>query len=81
MSAEKPHFTATGTLGRILDQQARELSDLKQELDDVRSALTWALTYIYNSSDEPQKAAGDEVWEDYSGATRIAWPDNPEEWA
>lgn len=52
--------------------------DARQELEDVRHALQWALTYIAEGGDYP----GDgEAHEDYTGATRIAWPDNPEEWA
>ena len=46
-----------------------------QDLDDLRHALDWALGYI---SHNPPESGEDR--ESYTGAQRIAWPDNPENW-
>lgn len=51
-----------------------------QDVEDLRAALCWALAYIGQGPDVPADGDG-ETWEDYSGATRLAWPDNPEQWA
>ena len=50
-----------------------------KQIADLRHALDWALTYI--AQDDPPVPGDGELYEDYSGATRICWPDNPEEWA
>jgi hypothetical protein len=51
-----------------------------QQIEHLQHALRWALSYIARGDDEPQDGDG-ESYEDYSGATRLAWPDNPEQWA
>jgi len=48
-----------------------------QEVEDLRHALRWALALVALDADEFEGEAA----EDYSGATRIAWPDQPERWA
>lgn len=56
-------------------------SDRSQEIEDLRDALQWALAFIgHATTDEPEPGDG-EVYENYSGATRLAWPDQPENWA
>lgn len=54
-------------------------SDLIVEIENLRAALRWALAWISQDQAPPEDGDG-EVWEDWTGATRLAWPDNPEEW-
>jgi hypothetical protein len=56
----------------------RSHNDLAQELEDVRHALQWALSHITAIDDEPLDG---EDGEDFAGATRLAWPDQPAQWA
>ena len=56
------------------------MTDLQTEIESLRYALGWALTFIGQGDQEPQDGDG-ELFEDYSGACRLAWPDNPENWA
>jgi hypothetical protein len=46
-----------------------------QTIEDLRHALQWALSNVNDPSDDRSEYA-----EDYAGATRLAWPDQPEEW-
>lgn len=50
--------------------------DAEAERDDLRAALIWAMTNV----DDPDEHDG-EYAEDHAGATRLAWPDNPENWS
>lgn len=52
---------------------------VSQQTEDLRHALQWALSFIADTGDEPQEGEG-ELYEDYSGALRLAWPDSPEQW-
>src|SRR3954447_11801539 len=47
-----------------------------QERDDLRHALIWALSNV----DDPGPYDA-EYAEDHGGATRLAWPNNPENWS
>jgi hypothetical protein len=53
-------------------------SPVPAEDDDLRHALQWALSWIERSGVEPDCGA---AREDYTGAERIAWPDEPENWS
>ncbi len=67
--------------GRVIEAMAdqdRKLNAALVELEDVRHALQWACEYI--AHDEPATENG-EIRENYTGATRLAWPHNPENWA
>ena len=63
-----------------LRQLRTDWAELRDRVDQLQSALQWALAYIGVTGDPPRSGDG-ELWEDYSGATRIAWPNNPEQWA
>lgn len=67
-------------LEHMLDDMDAEIHSLRQEVEDLRYALIWALTWLYHGHQAPKDSDG-EAYEDYSGATRLAWPDNPEEWS
>lgn len=58
-----------------------QLADATTEIENLRHALIWALTFITKRHDMKPFGNDDETYEDYSGATRVAWPDNPENWA
>jgi hypothetical protein len=49
-------------------------SETSVEVENLRAALCWALAFIAQGDDEPQDGDG-EVYEDYSGAMRLAWPE------
>lgn len=69
---------------RAADEQEAEgvtiadVDALAQRVEDLEHALRWSLGYIEQCSVVP---GGGEEYEDHSGATRIAWPDNPENWS
>jgi hypothetical protein len=48
---------------------------LEEEVEHLRSALRWALSYV------PEPEESGEYTEDYGGATRMAYPDEPENWS
>lgn len=56
-----------------------QLADATTEIEGLRHALIWALTWIGDDIEMPKDGEG-EAYENYSGATRVAWPDNPENW-
>jgi hypothetical protein len=53
-----------------------EVQELRDRVEHLEHALRWALTYI--SHDEPEDG---EERENYTGAERVAWPDEPENWS
>jgi hypothetical protein len=48
-----------------------------QRIEDLEGALAWALTYISGGA-EPVDG---EQRENYTGAERVCWPDEPENWS
>jgi hypothetical protein len=64
----------------VVEGIVRERQEALQRVEDLKEALRWALSFIAGRDDEPRDGDG-EVYEDYSGATRVAWPDEPENWA
>jgi hypothetical protein len=86
---EHSQGTGKGVIRRIMETPNDEICDQlsprdtwpeAQQIEHLQHALQWALTYIGNGPDCPEDGEG-ELFEDYSGATRIAWPDSPEQWA
>jgi hypothetical protein len=55
--------------------------DIQQEIEDLRHALQWALTWISSGQGGGPDDGDGEIYEDYNGATRLAWPDQPENWS
>lgn len=60
--------------------ESRRASDSEHDNDDLRDALKWACEWIERHGVAPTEGDG-ETYEDYSGATRIAWPNEPECWS
>ena len=54
--------------------------DAHQEVDALRESLIWALGQIREGDHDYMHDCGGELQEDYEGALRMAYPDNPEEW-
>lgn len=72
-----PHqMTLADGVKWVRRQDAEAVADrLSIEAANLRHALSWALAYI---ADDPPESG--EQRENYTGAQRLAWPDNPEEW-
>ncbi len=52
------------------------LRPIEREVEDLRHALIWALSFVPEPEDN-----GGEYAEDHGGATRLAYPDQPENWS
>jgi len=74
------HGWTTPRLPQRQDSLMNE-DDLRQEVEDLRDALRWALVYIETFGMGIALPRDGEEYEDYSGATRLAWPDEPENWS
>lgn len=54
--------------------------DAQQEIAALRESLVWALSQVREDDHDYLHDCGGEAQENYEGALRMAYPDNPEEW-
>lgn len=58
-----------------------DIKRLRQDNEDLRHALQWALSKVDDPKPDPFSDVLSRYAQDHADASRLAWPDQPENWS